>query len=78
MNEDLLKALIGLIEDHKKCCDPCDPINDQYKHSLARFNDTSSQTSAAAQQSFAQAMSVHSAHLLRLQADICRFETGTQ
>jgi len=77
-NEELLAAISNLINTKESCCDPCDPISAQYKHSLARFNDTSAQTTAASQQSFAQAMSVHSAHLLRLQADICRFETGTQ
>ena len=73
MKESTLKMLL----DHCGHQDKCDPVCDQYRHSLARFNDTSSQTVASSQQAFAQAMSVHSAHLLRLQADICRVDTPT-
>ena len=68
MKESTLKMLLDHCGKHNQC----DPICEQYKHSMARFNDTSSQTVASSQQAFAQAMSVSSAHLLRLQADICR------
>ena len=72
--EEILSLITKLMQERREhnCCDPCDPISAQYKHSLARFNDSSAQTSAATQQAFAQAMSVHSAHLLKLQADITR------
>ena len=70
MKESTLKMLLDHCGNKKEC----DPVCDQYRHSLARFNDTSSQTVASSQQAFAQAMSVHSAHLLRLQADICRVD----
>ena len=57
----------------KDCCHGCcpDPMAVlQMQHSLARFNDTSSQTAALAQQGFVQQQQAHWAHLLAIQADL--------
>ena len=79
MNADeFLKQLSGIMDSgkHNHGCGCCNcttpPVGTQYEQSLSRFNDTSSQTTAASQQMFAQQTAAYGAHLLKLQHDITR------
>ena len=76
---ELLKELIERLDDHGHCkdeccekCPPSAPVNRQYEQSLARFNDTSSQTVNQMQSANAQLFQTWGAHMLKLQDQITR------
>jgi hypothetical protein len=82
MKEDTAQELVGLLAgllgdkgDKQGCCHcPNPPVTNQYEQSLARFNETASQNSALMQQTAIQTHQAWSAHLLKLQADICKVD----
>lgn len=71
MKDETFEKVVQVLSGKDCPCACVDPLAVmQMQHSLARFNDTSSQTVAAAQQNFVQQQAAHWAHMLAIQADL--------